>query len=765
MNGLVDERFMGFGDLGSIKTAVIDVSGMTRMTSFGVRQWLRAMDALPKTITDAYLLACPTFFVYQLNMVLNFGGSAKVITVVAPYTCMSCGVESSEAIDVISEHASLVQGQVAEKECRRCAGKLELDETAESYFAFVSKYGASTLGPGAAQMLAASGLYTARLVTENDIEKPPKIIKLVHGNVTYFRISGTIGSTFRSRPFLVGAEGEIVIDLADVERFDPAGTKEWRRLLKSLSTQVPCVTLVDIGESFLVNAGDSLTGAKNIAVPSVLLSYGCIDCFRTSFESVSTTWPIELGSQICTACGGRTGSKTPSDLLAPLAKIATKVPPESARVIAHREEILSRAMIDASVAQAGERATPAIGADDTILGKYKIVRRLSAGGMAEVFLAKQVGIGGFEKPVALKRIQRKLLDNRQQAVELFLNEAKIAGRLVHPNIVQVLDVGEVDGALYLAMEYVHGKDVNDMLKKLYNARLIMPMAQALHVVREVAQALHHAYWSSDMTGKRLSVVHRDVSPANIIVGFDGTVKLIDFGVAMSAVTDHQKKIVVGKWLYMAPEATSDQQLDHRSDLFSLGVVLYLLCTGYMPFTGRDPKEIVKKMRGSQYKPLHEIVSVPERLSVLVSRLLAPNPDDRPQRGNEVVSELTEIARQNGFESTTAQLSELVVQVFPEEAGGQGPPPLAVQSVDEIVVSAEPHLSRTTSRGEATSPVPTRTTNQGIGIASTRDMGMGSTSPRPAPPAPELPTQNRWLLIVIVVVIATAIGLFVVFGPL
>jgi serine/threonine-protein kinase len=428
-------------------------------------------------------------------------------------------------------------------------------------------------------------------------------------------------------------------------------------------------------------------------------------------------------------------------------------------------------MIDASVAQAGERATPAIGADDTILGKYKIVRRLSAGGMAEVFLAKQVGIGGFEKPVALKRIQRKLLDNRQQAVELFLNEAKIAGRLVHPNIVQVLDVGEVDGALYLAMEYVHGKDVNDMLKKLYNARLIMPMAQALHVVREVAQALHHAYWSSDMTGKRLSVVHRDVSPANIIVGFDGTVKLIDFGVAMSAVTDHQKKIVVGKWLYMAPEATSDQQLDHRSDLFSLGVVLYLLCTGYMPFTGRDPKEIVKKMRASQYKPLHEIVSVPERLSVLVSRLLSPNPDDRPQRGNEVVSELTEIARQNGFESTTAQLSELVVQVFPEEAGGNEPPPLAVHSVDEIVVRpTEPHMSRTTSRGEAS--VGTRTTNQGIGVAaprtSTRDLNImsgSSTAPRPVPQAPEMPRQNRWILIALVVVLATAIGLFLVFGPL
>ena len=148
---------------------------------------------------------------------------------------------------------------------------------------------------------------------------------------------------------------------------------------------------------------------------------------------------------------------------------------ESAKVIAQRDEILSRALIDASVAQAGERATPSIHAEDTILGKYKIVRRLSAGGMAEVFVAKQVGIGGFEKHVALKRIQRKLLENRQQAVELFLNEAKIAGRLTHPNIVQVLDVGEVDGALYLAMEYVRGKDLQAIIKKLQQGRVIMPV--------------------------------------------------------------------------------------------------------------------------------------------------------------------------------------------------------------------------------------------------------------------------------------------------
>src|SRR4051812_41455106 len=161
VSGLVDERFLGFGDVGAVKTLVINVSGMTRMTSFGVRQWLKAMDALPKSITDLYLLGCPTFFVDQLNMVLNFGGPGKILTVVAPHTCPSCGVESGELIDVLADRANLVKGGLPEKECARCGGKLEFDETPEAYFAFAAKYAASSLGPAAAQLLAAHGLYTS----------------------------------------------------------------------------------------------------------------------------------------------------------------------------------------------------------------------------------------------------------------------------------------------------------------------------------------------------------------------------------------------------------------------------------------------------------------------------------------------------------------------------------------------------------------------------------------------------------------------------
>jgi serine/threonine protein kinase len=667
VSGLVDEHFAGFGNLGDAKTVVINVSGMTRMTSFGVRQWLRGMDALPKSITELYLLGCPTFFVDQLNMVLNFGGAAQILTVVAPYTCPSCGVESGETIDVLAERAALARGGVSEKECARCGGKLEFDETPESYFSFVSKYAASSIQPAAAQLLAAHGLYTA---IDSVGEKPPRIIKLVHGSVTYFRIIGTIGSMFRARPFLVGAEGEVVIDLAEVERFDPLGQREWRRLLKTLAAQVPAVTLVDVNESFLTNAGDSFNLARNIAVWSVLVPYHCLDCGRTSPHSQTLEagkWPPRFEERVCPACGGATRNEVVVSTLTPLQKASASTPAASAKLIAQRDEVLSRALADANAAQAGDSATASLSTDDTILGKYKIMRRLSAGGMAEVFLAKQVGIGGFEKPVALKRIQRQLLETRHLAIDMFLNEAKIAGRLTHPNIVQVLDVGEVGGALYLAMEYVRGRDLRDVVKKLRAGRTMMPLGDACYVVREVAQALHHAYWSTDMAGKRLAVVHRDVSPHNIILSYDGTVKLLDFGVAMSSVTEQTETMIVGKWLYMSPEHTKNQQIDHRSDLFSLGVILYLLCTGKMPFGGTTPKEIVRKIRSGLYKPLHECApGIPEGLAVLVGRMLAPDPVDRPQSGREVVAALTEVTRSYGIESSAAGLASFIAQMFPDE---------------------------------------------------------------------------------------------------
>ena len=672
VTGLVDERFPGFGQIGPVRAVVIDVSGITRMTSFGVRQWLKSMDALPKSITDTYLYGCPTFFVDQLNMVLNFGGAAKVLSVMAPYSCPSCGAESAELIDVLAERATLAT-QLPEKECRSCGAKLEFDETPESYFAFATKYGATTLHPSAAQLLASKNLYTLKDSSAAS-EKPVRTTKLVHGAVTYYRISGTIGRLFRARPFIVGAEGEIVIDLVEVDQFDEAGLKEWRRLLKTLSTLVTSVTLVDISEPFLKAAPDTFTVARNVIVCSLLAPYQCVDCGRTFAESevlASLNWPPTFADRVCSTCGGTTRCNISADALKPLQKAITTPPPASAKVVEGRQELLSRALTDANVAQAGGGAAN-LSNTDTVLGKYKIVRRLSGGGMADVFLAKQVGIGGFEKPVALKRILNDMLKNREQAIEFFLNEAKIAGRLIHPNIVQVLDVGEVSGALYLAMEYVHGKDLRDVVKSAQKAQQRLPLAEACHIVREVALALDFAYWSNDMAGKRLSVVHRDVSPHNIILAFDGSVKLLDFGVAMSSITETKEKLIVGKWTYMAPETTLNSLNDHRSDLFSLGVVFYLLTCGAMPFSGSSPKELLPKIRGGHYRRVDELApEVPPQLARLISRLLDPNPDQRPQRGQEVVNELNEIMRQNGFESSGQRVAELLARMFPQLPSAPG----------------------------------------------------------------------------------------------
>jgi eukaryotic-like serine/threonine-protein kinase len=731
LSGLVDEHFTGFGDVGGIKTLVLDVSGLVRMTSFGVRQWLLAMEALPKTLTNLYLLGCPTFFVDQLNMVLNFGGAAKVLTVAAPFMCIGCGAESAEAIDVLVGRADLAKGVVPRKMCSSCGGTLDLDETPQSYFAFVSKYGATSIVPAAAQMLAVNGLYVS---ADFDADKPPKIIKLVRGSVTYFRIAGTMSVNFRARPLLGGSEeGEVVIDLADVTRFDIGAHNEWRRLIRTLSAQVSAVTLVDVDDSFFAVAADTLLLAPTIAVSSVRAPYACMDCSKSSDESIEAEWPLELTPGVCTTCGGTRLPQLSAEAFAGLQSVRTQVAQASARVIVQRDELVSRALTDARVAEAAATARPRTPtSEQTILGKYQIVRPLSEGGMAEVFLAQQVGL---EKPVALKRIQRKLLESRHLAIDMFLNEAKIAGRLTHPNIVQVLDVGEVGGVLYLAMEYVKGHDLREVINKSQKLRHSIPTAVSCHIIREVALALHYAYFSHGVDDEQLSVVHRDVSPQNIILGDDGAVKLLDFGVAMSSVTEHEAGMIVGKWRYISPEATmKNRPIDHRSDLFSLGVILYLMCTGVAPFSARDPKDIVKKIRAGEYRPVHEAApKLPRKLANLIESMLDPSPELRPQSGMEVAAQLEEIARQEAYVLRTTAVAGLLDRLF----GTERAPDVAKIEI------LRPTVSEGKTRGSASisvSAVPrsrtsTRGSNSGIGSNS----GLGSKEPTTPPPIAQVVT--------------------------
>jgi serine/threonine protein kinase len=672
---------------------------------------------------------------------------------VAPYACPSCGAESGEVVDVLADRATLAKGGVPDIDCKRCSAKLEFDETPESYFSFVGKYAATAISPSSATALGEAGLYRA---PDAASDKPPRIIKLVRGSVTYFRIIGAIGTLFRARPFLVGAEGEVVIDLAEVAKFDAAGQREWRRLIKNLAGLVPAVTLVDVPPALLENAADSLTTAKHVVTYSALIPYRCTGCGHTTSESqpLQGVWPIPLSDKVCSRCGAIHRADIEARVLAPLQKVSTTAPPASLKVVEQRAEVLSRALADANVAQAGENASAALNTDDAILGKYKIVRRLSSGGMAEVFLAKQIGIGGFEKPVALKRILRSMLESRHLAVDMFLNEAKIAGRLIHPNIVQVLDVGEGAGVLYLAMEYVNGKDLREVLK----TQSPLAVGDACYIIREIATALHHAYWSSDLDGKQLSVVHRDISPHNVMIGFDGTVKLLDFGVALSGVTENND-MVAGKWAYMSPEHTiKGQSPDHRSDLFSVGVTLYQLITGQLPFKGKNAQDTLKKSRGGVYKPVDELVpNIPPPLATLIHQLLAVSPDDRPQTGEQVARQLDQIMREFRLEGASTSVARLLNRLFTEDSD---PFISVVTDLEDVAAGSEQKKlsigSQTMKRGANSDSLSPISSNSGspAPIDMSVSLRRSSMTRMTPPPSPVVrPPSSRMMIVVLVLVFA------------
>ncbi|NJK88268.1 MAG: protein kinase [Myxococcales bacterium] len=263
------------------------------------------------------------------------------------------------------------------------------------------------------------------------------------------------------------------------------------------------------------------------------------------------------------------------------------------------------------------------------LGDYRLRKRLAVGGMGEVYLGEKVGPEGFIKPVVLKCVLPQLANDRA-FIQLFLDEARLAALLNHPNIAQVYDFGIVDGVYFIAMEYVPGYTVEDLRRKLCAIERHMPLQHVANIASQGCQGLFHAHTLTDARGEGLGLVHRDVSPHNIMVSIDGTVKLVDFGIAKAraGLTRVQAKGAVGKLGYMSPEQARGEHVDGRSDLYSLGVCLWELTT-----TQRlhDPK----LERPPDYEAIEGLASldahraeVPRQFAQIVERALAV---DREQR--------------------------------------------------------------------------------------------------------------------------------------
>ena len=300
-------------------------------------------------------------------------------------------------------------------------------------------------------------------------------------------------------------------------------------------------------------------------------------------------------------------------------------------------------------------------------GNYLLLRRIARGGMAEVFLAQQRGLEGFDRRVAVKRILPHLADS-PDFVKMFLGEAKLAAQLTHPNIVHIYDFGKVDHDYFIAMEYVEGVHTGQLFKQSEHDR--MPPTMLARIGADAAAALHYAHELDGPNGKPLGLVHRDVSPANLMISYDGVVKLCDFGIAKATVLTDQRTNpgqVKGKYAYMSPEQTVASQLDGRSDVFSLAIVLWELLAGKTIVARGDPIAAMRAIRDGKLQPLSQAAPhVPALLADAIAWGLATRREERATAA-ELATALEAFIKASPDLATPMHVGAWVRSRFPREA--------------------------------------------------------------------------------------------------
>jgi serine/threonine protein kinase len=296
--------------------------------------------------------------------------------------------------------------------------------------------------------------------------------------------------------------------------------------------------------------------------------------------------------------------------------------------------------------------------------RYREVCPLTTGGMAELHLARMSGVGGFERLVVIKRLMAKHAGS-PDLVQQLLDEARIAARLQHGNIVQVHDVAIEHGSVSIVMEYLHGQDVRTLMRRLGGK---LPLDQAIAIVLGACAGLHHAHEQVDADGKPLDIVHRDVSADNVFVTYDGGIKLIDFGIARarSRMGHTEHGIIKGKPGYMAPEQIRCEPIDRRADIHATAVLLYEMTVGRRPRDVDDHAQFAATVDRDAIPPRHVIASYPEALEAIAMRGLERQPERRFATALEMQKALDQFARERKLDLSSFGLAKLMERVFPDK---------------------------------------------------------------------------------------------------
>ncbi|MBK6465011.1 MAG: serine/threonine protein kinase [Myxococcales bacterium] len=329
-------------------------------------------------------------------------------------------------------------------------------------------------------------------------------------------------------------------------------------------------------------------------------------------------------------------------------------------------------------------------------GKYTLLRKLAQGGMAELFLAIQRSVAGFEKLIVIKRILPAVSQDTA-FIEMLLHEARVAATLSHPNVCQTFDVGQVDGSYFIAMEHVHGEDLRSIVRQMKKRDVNeFPVEHALAIILGMCAGLAYAHEHHDMNGQPLHIVHRDVSPQNVVVTFGGDVKIVDFGIAKSdkRFAEHTKSgKLKGKVPYMSPEQARGEAVDARTDIFATGIMLFELTTGKRLFKGGSEFETLKLICDEEYPLPSQVRSdYPKDLEAIVMRALAKNKDERYPSARAMQRDLEEFVRRHRVGVSSLALHGFMQSLFEDKLAAQKEALSQGKQLADIIDSQHAHAS-------------------------------------------------------------------------
>jgi hypothetical protein len=627
ISGAIDthfERRKLFEELRGV--VVFDLDKVHRITSYGVREWLKGLGELN---VDYYcFVGCRPAVMMQFNTVLNFGHRGELLTFYLPYMCEHCSKEVDVLLDCRKQFETVRALAPPVERCADCGNQLEFDDEPRTYFSHAAK----------ARLPAPPALVDA-IITGQALRasKQFEIHKDVRDSHTALWFLGPLDQSANLKRVGDGLEGTVLVIGDHLEGVTPEGLRK-------------LATLAETAEAELVFARAPVPLATELARSAVfarcLLYSIWVKCACRKCRSELT---LEL------RCGVRVER---TELVCP----DCRCPIDDPELDAALELAFSRKEVELGF----EAETylkielrPPIGAalDDAIagetFGRYQLVRPLATGGMAEVFLARQTSIAGFRKQVVIKRLPSHLAADAE-LVEMFLAQARLAARISHPNVVQIFDVGRERNQHFIAMEYVRGWDLSVVLRHLRDRAEPMPVQLAARVVSEICAALQAAHECLDEEGRPLTIIHRDVSPQNVLIAVDGRVKLTDFGIAHALGTPNRTPVntLTGRLTYASPEERRGEALDVRADVYPAGLILRECATLVFRQLIPGPPARDATMVRAPIAP----AAIPPALEKIVSRAIAEDRAKRQPTAAALRAELEALIDSIGQPASALELS-------------------------------------------------------------------------------------------------------------